>query len=933
MAGTVLLLKHLLELAIFLNSMNGGIDFPPKKNLKAIDEDPKNVASGIVSIEKEGDDSSGGSLLGVSEEAVAERLKQLDVILGELPSETANESSEISMEEVLHSYKKTADERASGADASPAKTLKPSKFNMKERTRGEKKAEATRLAATVAYEGDPHYGVPAVTDGVSETRKERQEALRIAVLGKQAELDAVKSKKVIALPDQSEEHFPTPVLGFKEIAKSADTQIERSEMESKEQAYLEAYKDLEQKKTIWNRLSKGKELKGDEKKVEALKNEFNQARIAYAAAIEKGIRDPGIQNMSEAFVSRMTERYQKLIAAGTPPLDGFGSPRTLREYLVSEEVGRREKINSYVTFREVLRPHAEKKLEARVKALDARGQGAFTKGLAWIGAQNQKLDGAIGKTAARAVRAAASTLVVAGGAAALGSFGTMGLLAVAGWGSLKFARAFGGAVIAAAAGEAGALAYEKLRGRSEQERARVGVLHEGKEIGVGFFGKSYITEGYLEHLDEKRDRLASRADESTLQKKKVLVKALVAMGVGAGAAATLAEYTSLQHAADTVAEVASENTPEPVRAATPGLGETVSPQVSSLETAPSGSVEAAPAAEVPYTTPEAPEGAILHEARIGKGEGFNQLIVDLRTSGFTGFGSELSATKLSEKIGAFDSETGKSGVMLEGDTLSVDAKGNVWFERNGETQLLMENKSGELIPHKLEGIEMRTTSTSNIPASEADTQSQIASPEIIETPASIQNEVPDVTVGPDTESIHSENPESIETGQNELVSEGFLPRANLDNGSRLEEMPPASLRTSPLNEFVPDHQDEGLLETGGSSEVFTNAHGVEINDSVPSTYEWKVPGMYRTLTVSSGGSPEERSAFARAYVNEHPGTTVHFITPVFNDGVMRFRLDAWDSVEGGPAQRLNDIAVREAPGTPVQSFSRIDPRDFIRKLP
>ncbi|MDP3403017.1 MAG: hypothetical protein Q8S35_03640, partial [bacterium] len=112
-----------------------------------------------------------------------------------------------------------------------------------------------------------------------------------------------------------------------------------------------------------------------------------------------------------------------------------------------------------------------------------------------------------------------------------------------------------------------------------------------------------------------------------------------------------------------------------------------------------------------------------------------------------------------------------------------------------------------------------------------------------------------------------------------------------------------------------------------------NSYGVEINDAVPSTYEWKVPGMDRTLTVSSGGSPEERSAFARAYANEHPGTTVHFITPVLNNGVVQLRLDAWDSAEGGPAQRLEDIAVRESTGAPVQSFSRIDPRDFIKKLP
>ncbi len=381
---------------------------------------------------------------------------------------------------------------------------------------------------------------------------------------------------------------------------------------------------------------------------------------------------------------------------------------------------------------------------------------------------------------------------------------------------------------------------------------------------------------------------------------------------------------SVQNAAETIAIRDSGQ----AVAETPRLSE-------AAPTVPDGTPVAAEATsvlEAAYITPVAPEGVALHEASIGKGEGFNQLIVDLRASGFTGFDSELSATELSEKMGAIDSD-GKSAMMLEGDKLLVDAKGNVWFERNGETQLLMENKNGEYIPHKLEGIEMRATGPTGTPVPEVAVQNQAVSSETLETPAPTQSEAPGVTADPVAEAIPTEILEPVEERQDELVNEGFLPRANLGNGPGVEEMPTNSLRTSPLSEFVPDTQEESLLETGSSPEVFTNGYGVEINDTVPSTYEWKVPGMDRTLTVSSGGSPEERSVFARAYANEHPGTTVHFITPVLNNGVVQLRLDAWDSAEGGPAQRLEDIAIRESTGAPAQSFSRIDPRDFIKKLP
>ncbi len=825
----------------------------------------------------------------------------------------------------------------------------------RERTQGKKVTKKKRDTESAAPEVVAEYGVPVVTDGITETRKEKKEALRDAILRSKelAELRRQGSGEVIALPDQSEEtkedeivvpfaqgadlnqpeeNLPTKALNFREIAKGADSQIERSDMELKEQAYLAAYKELEQKRTIWNRLSKGKELKVDEEKVEALKNDFNQARITYAAAIEKGIREPGVQNMSEAFVSRMTERYEKLRANGTPPLDAFGREQTLRDYLVREEVGRREKVNSYITFREVVRPLAEKKLQARVEALDARGQGAFVKGLAWIGAQNQKLDELFGKNGARAVRAAASTLVIGLGAGAVGSFGTMGLLAVAGWGSVKFARAFGAAMIAAAAGEAGALAYEKLRGRSEQEKARIGVLHEGRDMQTSYFGESTITNDSLERLDQKRETLASRADESTLQKKKALVKALVAMGVGAGAAATLAEYTSVQQAADNVVEATSGRAPEPAGVAAAGSAETVSTQAPSVENTPSSAAEAAPVSEAAYITPVAPEGLALHEASIGRGEGFNQLVVDLRASGFTGFDSELSATELSEKFGAFYSDTGKSGMMLEGDKLLVDAKGNVWFERNGETQLLMENKGGEIVSHKLEGIEMRATNPTAAPVHESVapvTSNEAASSEVAGTPTPIENDSPVLSDTSNTPSEVSEVPNVV--GR---PLEGFGDHVMQSQPSDLvERVPERSGGTigTPLENFRAQPPQAMEIETPEASLV--NSYGVEINDAVPSTYEWKVPGMDRTLTVSSGGSPEERSAFARAYANEHPGTTVHFITPVLNNGVVQLRLDAWDSAEGGPAQRLEDIAVRESTGAPVQSFSRIDPRDFIKKLP
>lgn len=466
-----------------------------------------------------------------------------------------------------------------------------------------------------------------------------------------------------------------------DVSKPSTAPEERAQVQAKEAEYLLAYKELEQKRRIWNRLFPNKELKAETERVESLKGEYDALRVAYANALTGNVSER-VAERDANFEEYTRQKYDTLVASDSIARNADGTVMSFETFFKRAEAraySTQDRVSSYLTYRNVIRPLTEKKLAAREEALNSRGKNAFEKGLAWSGRLNGALVEKHGKWGARAIQAAGGIAVVSLGAGVLGAAGViapLGLTALAMGGGIKFARSMAGALVGAAAGE-GAGALFELFGRKAQEKAKLSLRKAGKNMDVS----DGLTLEALQAMDQKREKLTVDSSEMAFQRRKVLIKALTAMGFGAGSAALLADLSVVQDAADAVHT---------------GNGAEAGVKV---EEVPARDAVPAPSAEVAYVTPTVPEG-MLRTVEIEQGEGFNHLFTGLRESGFNGstpvgnylLNGELAPTQLSDAIGAFDPVTGESMIMEVGDKLVVDAKENVWFVREGEApRLILEN--------------------------------------------------------------------------------------------------------------------------------------------------------------------------------------------------------------------------------------------------
>ncbi|HEY0948095.1 MAG TPA: hypothetical protein VGE53_01200 [Candidatus Paceibacterota bacterium] len=649
-------------------------------------------------------------------------------------------------------------------------------------------------ADTMLYEGEPHHKVPALT---SDTRREKQEALKDALA------------PVFALPDHSKEavsadttlyegepHYPVPARipdTYREkeaaSANSDAPHIDDSDLRAKEAAYLKAYQEVVREKTFFKRVFKADSLKEKERKLDDLRHEFDLARESYAAKIKGRVTQD--MEISDSFRQRKTKEYEALQRTGE-----IGAGVTLESYLESESGRRRDAVGRYLAFREVVRPLAEQKRAAREEALDSRGRNALEKALGWSARYNQKLEERFGKLGAKAVRAAAGAMVVSGGVGLLAVAGVtapMGIAALAGFGTFRFARALGGSIIAASAAETAAHGFEALWGRRNLKSARKQQVTEGRD--------SDITLESLKKTDKSRDRLAKEGSEITLIKRKQLVRALTALGVGGAVAATLAEFAPVHAATDAAADSSGDSASEAAAA-----------------------VKDAPVANA--SDAEVSMGDALREVTIGKGEGFNTLFQSIRASEFpytTAVGKMLgdagiSPTELSDRIGAFDPETGKSMVMLEGDRLVVDAKQNVWFVREGETpRIVLENDPtapGGVRIHELSGQRMLASAPqgADIPASPVED----VNPAVAPRPNALEE---------------NDSSEPGPEGAPEPASAGSQPPAEQESTGATSAVPEREIRSS-----GPD--TSSASETSNVfDDPYTNVHGVEIDPSEPHVYQ------------------------------------------------------------------------------------------------
>lgn len=665
--------------------------------------------------------------------------------------------------------------------------------------------------------------IPPSPDARGETRRELKEALREVVL---PAIDLAEGPRSI-----------------EDAPKESSAALERATVQAKETAYLNAFRELEAKRTVWNRLMKGKDLNVESAKVEELKREYDEARVVYANALARHVEER-VEDRDAHFEERTRAKYEKLKASGLLARKESGEELGFAEFLDrarNRSEGAEDRISSYLRFREVIRPAAQEKIKARREALDSRGTDAIGKVLDWNARYNQKLEKRFGKNGARALKALSGTVLVGLAAAGAGSFGTMSLAAVAGWGTYKFGRAFVGSLIGAAGGELAAGAYEKLFGRRAQEAAKSSLKKVGRSTGTGG-----LTLEDLQKTDARREKLSVQADERTLAKKKALVKALTAFGIGAGSAAALAELGSVQAAADVAAEGSAPDVPTPP------------------ESASASGEAAAPIEQVPVT----PEG-VLREVDINRGEGFNQLFVDLRASGLEGsspaiallLDRDLSATELSARFGAFDSVTGESLATQVGDKLVVDANENVWFVRDGVSHLVLE-RDGTLHPLSHDEFPLMSTGpvdqpespVASMPAPEAfgTTEAAPQIPEVSmpeEEVAEVEAAVPEAIVGPD-QSI--EAPVVAAPSAPEPVPEASTPE-EVPVPSETIDTPRAAVEATPED---------------------VNAHGVNLHEPGIAL----VDGEY----FAHGGAGNEQNynlavEHAREIARTEPGTPVYYV--------------------------------------------------------
>lgn len=765
---------------------------------------------------------------------------------------------------------------------------------------------------------EPVAGVRGNIVATSEpmTPAEQKKALSAAV--QSAPVPAVPKTK---MEKEKSEGQPTIVDAPKESAAPD----ERARMQEAETKYLTAYRELEQKRTLLKRLLRDKNFTEETEKVDALKREYDDARIAYAKKINAGVSSVSSAEKTNpleesGFTARTRKTYEEKKEAGEIAAD-----LTFEAFLAKERLERRERVSGYLQFREVVRPLAQKKYEARKEALDARGKGILEKSLQWTAKQNQKLEKQFGKKGALAIRALVGATVLAA-PAALGGL----TAAVVVGGGVSFARILIASPVIGGIAKATGVVYEQALGRKAQEAA-------GKELITGdvVAKGGVLTTDTLQRIDTRREKIAARADEKTLQEKKALVQVLTAFGLGAGAAGAIAALEASHTAVDAVTQAAGA--PEvgegtPASAAAVPATETTDVSDAASEASSAENTEPSTPTPEPEQVAGVPVGEQITSATIERGEGFNHLFARLEVSGIenpsvvAAYLADHTPSELSAKVQALVG--GESALVHPGDRVFLDANQNLFFERPGEApRLIMENPpSGtEPIFHDV-GLELRATPAS-APAMNSITE--VVNPTADSSVSGTSSESAAGTVGEtlaDGGQDLAVAPETV-VAPSEVVSGG-----NVESGITPPEpgtaTPPSPVGDPiPLDQYTAQHQSTEV----GTTDFITNAHGVEINPQVPAAYQWQMPGSEMSVVVASGGTLAEQMEWAHGFAAQNPGTPVYF-TALERDlsGVATYRVDAWQAAPGAEPVRFENALPPRADGTRIQTFN---PQDFTRKLP
>jgi|GEM_PF-4013965 len=654
---------------------------------------------------------------------------------------------------------------------------------------------------------------PSPAHSLAETYGERKEALRAVVTplledhsGSEAlRITDQRGEKAIRLSDENQ----ASVIALHDQT-NWDTSAHRDAVQTNEALYLTALKKFERKNTLWNKVTSGAALREEEQKLKALKNAYDESRVTYANAL------------TTSADSRLKSK----------------------EYSPQKSAAVLERYNKIVRFNEVIKPAIEKKRQARVEALDARGKNTFEKGLGWIARQNQKLEKLPGgRATAIAIRSLAGAVGVSGFAAAAGGFGAAAVFGAGVFGAHKFARAFVGAYAGKLAADAAGEFYETRFGKVSQAQANEALRTEGRDT------KNEVSLDDLRRVDTAREKLSHTADETRIQNKKALIKALAAFGVGAGTATLLTDVFAVQHAADTLA---SNSTPLPSSGLVPA---TDSAPILPVPDAPvpAPSIEAV-APEAPPSIEAAPQPLPV-EAPTIHAEPVNQEVSSAPVNS-----PDSMETPLPPEPAPSDSvETeGTADMAIEDQSVETAELNREALEGHAMEPTSQEELSSS-VPYETVQVDSEEYVPENPVTSEPEITSPESSPEIVAAEAPLAS--PDLELSQDNLS-EADSPINHESPQG-----GTEPMAN----------------ASPEASEIHASESSNAIEATEHSEAYTNNLGVLIDPNETHLYSLPDQGTPDgNQLVVFGGDNLPKDVF-EAQIRElalmHPGREIMYQSP------------------------------------------------------
>ncbi len=767
---------------------------------------------------------------------------------------------------------------------------------------------------------------------------------------------------------------------FDDLAKSTGVEAARTDMQAKEAAYLAAYKALEKERGLKGGMSrlfskKAKEaFAQQEADLVRLKQEFDESRAAYSAALE-GAHTISDDDARAAHAQRMEERFARLKKSGALPKGSGGKPVTLAEYLERNKfekfAEKHGKVENYLRFREIVRPLAEKKLQARYEALDERRFLALNKAFAWVAMKNQEFEKHVGgKNMARLIRIVVSATVITGGAAAFGGLAGAGMGAILGAGAFRMGRAGLGLIAGAIAGEGTGLAFEGLY-RGGQKKAGKDLRKAGAEL------ERLVFEDFA-RIDKERGKLALKADEVRFLKQKAVWRATAAVLVGAGTSFAFSELASaasveagISDAAKApgsvpgnvpsgpgadapAAEAAGSGNPSTPNAApsAPAASPEAGPQGSSAggPNASSSESGAASTAGTPGGAPSTPGETLKSVSIDKKGEGMAQMFVDLRESLKADPSLKVSPqltellsknpNALTHELGA--AADGKSITMQPGDQLIVDKDQNILLKQGtGEPKLLYKHEADGGYKADTEALK--------------DAHKQPDGPvrpkvEVGNTPTSAPEDMVKFTPKEELpadgdymkENLNTKLPYEYHTSENAPTTAEIAPpevspeeAAAIDAGAIGPAPEPAAPAAAPApeaprpsaptpSESVPEATAD-RPQAEAAPEVFTNKHGIAIDPATPTVF---VDDTGRQ--VAHGGTFDDRFNTAKKYALAHPGPMVLFDAS-YTDQLTGQRIAAVGGISSTPDGKLQ-IAPGSLTGPDGKPLPIPNTDTFIRKL-